>query len=109
MTANDKPFGRLFIDDDGDLCIEGRENNLIACPACGDADDDWTPLNPDVFPEIVRRWNAFGPTPTPLAAALAVPEVRALVTLLECDPWQYGHGEWQRLRRAALAALKGGE
>lgn len=51
--------GQLFIDKDGDLCIEGREKNLVACPATGDAIKDWAPLNPDVFPEIVRRWNAY--------------------------------------------------
>ena len=57
------PDGNLFIDSDGDLCIAGRKNNLVACLATDDADGNWQPLNPDVFPEIVRRWNANPPQP----------------------------------------------
>ena len=51
--------GRLFIDGDGDICIDdGREFNLIACPALTGF-DPWEVLNPDVVQEIVRRWNEF--------------------------------------------------
>ena len=49
-------FGKLFIDPLGSICIEGRKDNLVACAATGD-EPDFPQLNPDVFPEIVRRWN----------------------------------------------------
>ena len=65
------PDGNLFIDSDGDLCIAGRKNNLVACLATDDADGNWQPLNPDVFPEIVRRWNANPPQPIDPAEVLA--------------------------------------
>ena len=62
--------GNLFIDSDGDLCIAGRKNNLVACLATDDADGNWQPLNPDVFPEIVRRWNVHTSQPSETVAAV---------------------------------------
>ena len=65
--GNGEPRARLFIDGDGDLCIEGRENNLVACVARDDHVGEWNVLNPDVIDEIIRLWNApaapLAPTP----------------------------------------------
>ena len=47
---------RLFIDQDGDACLEphDREDNLVALPA---RDDDGNILNPAAWVEMVRRFN----------------------------------------------------
>lgn len=81
-------FGKLFIDDDGDLCIEGREYNLVACPAIDDADNGFAILNPDIFPEIVRRWNA---TPAPEAKGEPVDQYVARICVgIPADCCDYG-------------------
>lgn len=62
--------GALFIDQDGDVCInDGRENNLVFCPA---ADENGKPLCPDVVAEIVSRFNAPHPAPAPQTREITV-------------------------------------
>ena len=72
--AEAKP-GKLFVDQDGDVCIDdGRQFNLIFCPATddGDIENGWPVLNPDVVAELVTRFNA-----APDLARTALAEVQA--------------------------------
>ena len=117
------PEGNLFIDSDGDLCIAGRKNNLVACLATDDADGNWQPLNPDVFPEIVRRWNAHtSQTSGTVAATLLINDDFAISKMAEAihdgplgaDDHLFSaarpQGAWcVEVVRAALRALKGDE
>ena len=52
---------RLFVDRDGDVCITGRDKNLVFCPATDDGDgmSDLVVLNPDVVTDIVSRYNEY--------------------------------------------------
>lgn len=78
-----QPRARLFLDGDGDLCIEGRENNLVACVARDDHVGEWNVMNPDVIEEIIRLWND---KPQPAAPTVA----EAARVLLEA--WEAGFG-----------------
>ena len=57
--ADAKP-DNLFVDQDEDVCIDdGRQFNLIFCPARDDGpiEAGWAVLNPDVVAELVTRYN----------------------------------------------------
>ena len=54
MTTEQQAPETLFIDGDGDVCITGRANNLVFCPA---VDDDGRVQHPDVIARIVSMWN----------------------------------------------------
>lgn len=66
--------GRLFRDKDGDVCInDGREFNLVFCPAYGDGDDFGRELNPEVIDAIIER---FSLAPSIAKRLLAAEELR---------------------------------
>ena len=106
----------LFIDDDGDVCInDNREFNLVFCPAVHD--DGGEQLCPDVVQEIVRRYNE-APALRAQIATLTAERAEAsqafgvmehfAVVLTEAD------GKYVSVRqrdyealRAALAAMEG--
>ena len=47
----------VFIDDDGDICRSGGGDNLVALAATGGDEDQWKVLNPEVYRELVSRYN----------------------------------------------------
>ena len=58
MTDTTEAVARLAIDEDGDayLLPSGRENNLVALPA---VDENNVPLHPEIFRQLVDRFNAY--------------------------------------------------
>lgn len=74
----------IFRDHDGDICVtDGRQNNLVFCPA---RDDDGAVLCPDVIDEIITRFNGDQPERI-VAAAIQIEGM----TISLPQPARHGH------------------
>ena len=95
-------------DDDAYLLPSGAENSLVAIPARDDHAGEYQMLNPEIWQQMVERFNAAPALATALLAAwdeLDAVKDDLRHTSVEREQWETTCGEWKDRAEATAAKL----